>query len=105
MNKKLKIGFLWIYHHLELLLWLLIVVLLLLPMPIETHFTLCPFSNLGWHYCPGCGVGRACHLALQGNLGASLAMHPLGIFALIVIFFRIFSLIKFSIYQSKTQSL
>lgn len=105
MHKKMKIGFLWMYHHLELILWLSILILLLMPMPIDTHFTLCPFSNLGWHYCPGCGLGRSCHLALQGNLGASVSMHPLGIFALIVIIFRVFSLIKFSIYQSKPQSL
>ena len=91
--------------NLELLMWLAILLVLMLPMPAEQHFTLCPFQNLGLDYCPGCGLGRSCNMAFHGNFVDSLKMHPFGIFAIIVITFRIYSLIRNFILQSKTSVL
>jgi len=81
-----------IYQNLELILWVGILILLFLPMPAEQHFTLCPLQNAGFENCPGCGLGRSANFALRGEIVNSLRMHPLGIFAIIVIIFRITAL-------------
>jgi len=94
-----------IYPHLELMAWVAIMLVLMLPMPAQQHFTLCPFQNLGLDYCPGCGLGRSCNMALHGKIIDSLMMHPFGIFAIIVILFRIYSLILIRIKPSKTKDL
>lgn len=60
----------------------------------ETHFTLCPLKNAGLEFCPGCGLGRSVSLLFRGELQASLQSHPLGIFAIIVLSFRIVNLTK-----------
>lgn len=64
--------------------------------PGQIHFTICPLANLGIDFCPGCGLGNSISYILKGNLNASFAAHPLGAFALIIILFRIVSLIKFN---------
>jgi len=60
----------------------------------ENHFMICPFALLGIDWCPGCGLGRSVRACLHGNIAASFAYHPLGVFAVIVLSFRIFTLIK-----------
>jgi len=81
-----------IYRHinLEAVLWLLGLGFLLLINPYsEGHHTLCPFKNIGFEYCPGCGLGRSIALLYHGELVESLQTHPLGIPALIIILHRI----------------
>jgi len=34
----------------------------------EGHLTLCPLALAGFHWCPGCGVGRSMILALHGQV-------------------------------------
>jgi hypothetical protein len=60
----------------------------------STHFTVCPLAlaNIGW--CPGCGLGTSVSLLLHGDVMESFSTHPLGIFALIVLSFRIILLTK-----------
>ncbi|MCF8365499.1 MAG: DUF2752 domain-containing protein [Bacteroidales bacterium] len=94
-----------IYQHLELIIWVVIIILLFLPLPAEQHFTLCPLKNMGFDYCPGCGLGRSCNMAMHGKIIESLTMHPFGIFAIIVILFRIYSLINIRIKPFKTKAL
>lgn len=60
----------------------------------ETHFTLCPLKNAGLDICPGCGLGRSIALLFHGEFAASLRAHPLGLFAVIVLSFRIVNLTK-----------
>jgi hypothetical protein len=69
--------------------------LLLLAM-FETgeHFTLCPLKNAGWNFCPGCGLGQSISHIFHGQVEASLKTHPLGIFAVIILSFRIINLTK-----------
>lgn len=105
MNHNLKNIVHLLYRNLELITWVVILVLLILPMPQEQHFTLCPFQNLGFEYCPGCGLGRSCNMALHGSFIDSLRMHPFGIFAVVVIIFRIYQLSIHQINQLKTKSL
>ena len=58
------------------------------------HFTICPFALIGFEWCPGCGLGRSISLFFHGEILDSLKVHPVGIFAVIVLSFRIISLIK-----------
>ena len=65
-----------------------------LHTPGETHFAICPINNLGFDFCPGCGLGNSISLIFRGDIYNSLLSHPLGILALTVIIMRIIQLIK-----------
>ena len=60
----------------------------------ETHFSLCIFNWLGISFCPGCGLGHSISWLLHGDPVRSLQAHPLGIFAMIILIYRIFKLTK-----------
>lgn len=79
----------------ELLFWVSALILLAFTNPYEHHFTLCPLANLGLDWCPGCGLGRAISHILHGNFTESFKMHWLGFPALMLIGYRIYSLIKY----------
>ena len=79
----------------EATIWIAAIIFLALIEPAEsTHFTICPFSAIGIDFCPGCGLGRSVSYILHGDFSTSLAVHPLGIFAFIVLTTRVISLIK-----------
>jgi len=80
---------------LELIFWMASIVTILLIDPSKTeHFSICPLSQLGIEWCPGCGLGRAMNLLATGEFKASWSMHPLAILAYGVIFSRIGQLIR-----------
>jgi hypothetical protein len=89
---KKVLPFLW--SNLELFFWVIALVYLFTINPESTHFTLCPFSNLGFNFCPGCGMGHALHHLMHFDIRSSISDHPLGIFALIIIILRIYKLVK-----------
>jgi len=62
--------------------------------PENTHFTICPFANFGFEFCPGCGLGNSISYIFMGNFIESFHSHPLGIFALIIIALRIITIIN-----------
>ena len=68
--------------------------LVLAILDTNSHFTVCPFKNAGWDFCPGCGLGRSISLFFRGDVSASFEMHPLGIFAVFILSFRIINLLK-----------
>lgn len=78
----------------EAVIWLAALIVLTCYVPTENHFTLCPLSNLGFDFCPGCGLGHSISLLLHGKIRESFDAHPLGIFAFIVLSFRILQLSK-----------
>jgi hypothetical protein len=42
---------------LEAAIWIgALLYLAILHTPGETHFTICPINNLGFDFCPGCGL-------------------------------------------------
>jgi hypothetical protein len=90
----MKRVFQFIWTNLELFFWITALALLFMVIPENTHFTLCPIKNLGFGFCPGCGLGHALHHLMHLNFRASIAEHPLGFFAFIVIILRIFTLFK-----------
>ena len=74
--------------------WLLALIVLAFWDTADPHFSLCPLQNAGLAICPGCGLGRSVSLLFQGDIAASFEMHPLGIFAVFVLSFRIIDLTK-----------
>ncbi|QOI96378.1 MAG: DUF2752 domain-containing protein [Flammeovirgaceae bacterium] len=77
----------------EAVLWLVALLVLALTDPcVAGHFTLCPLAQAGATFCPGCGLGRSITLLFHGDFAASWNIHPLGIFAVIVLSYRIVSL-------------
>jgi hypothetical protein len=80
---------------LEALAWIVgLLALLFLDPSTESHFTICPLANLGFEFCPGCGLGRSIALLYRGEFLQSFQSHPLGLFAVIILSYRIFQLIK-----------
>ena len=80
--------------HFELLFWLTGLTILFFVSPGSQHFTLCPISNLGFDFCPGCGIGRSLHFAMWFDFKNSFISHPLGLAALPIILMRVFTLFK-----------
>lgn len=81
--------------YFELCTWITGLLFLALMNPAETHhFSICIFKWIGLSFCPGCGLGHSVSWLFHGNLAQSLQAHPLGIFALAVLLFRIYTLIK-----------
>ncbi|MFN4110662.1 MAG: DUF2752 domain-containing protein [Ignavibacteria bacterium] len=80
--------------NLELLFWISGLIYLFLISPIEEHFSFCPLNNLGFKWCPGCGLGKSISYLFHFQIIQSLETHPLGIFAFIIISYRIITLIK-----------
>jgi len=80
---------------LELIFWIggLIAIILLEPES-STHMSLCPLSQLGFDWCPGCGLGRSMNLLARGDFQESWSLHPLAMLAFVVIFSRIWTLIN-----------
>ncbi len=79
---------------LEAIIWISAFVYLAIHNPyVQTEFTLCPLKILGFHYCPGCGLGRSVSFLLHGDLVRSFQTHILGIPATIVLFSRTISLL------------
>lgn len=90
-----KLIRLWKIVGFEASVWLLgLFYLALIYSPSETHFTICPLANLGLDFCPGCGLGHSISYLFRGDFTSSFHSHPLGIFALIIIAFRIITIIK-----------
>ncbi len=84
--------------YFEIIFWVGAILALLICDPTgNTHYSLCLFKNLGFNYCPGCGLGHSISWLLHGNLIASFKAHPLGIPALSIILFRIITLAKYNL--------
>jgi hypothetical protein len=91
----IKIKKYWKLTGLETLIWTIgLLFLIFIHHPGEAHFTICPLSNLGVEFCPGCGLGNSISYLFRGDFISSIHSHPLGIFALIIITLRIFTIIK-----------
>ena len=83
---------------LETVTWIAALTYLAIHNPyVQSTFSICPLENLGFHYCPGCGLGRSVSFILHGDVMRSVETHLLGIPAAIIIIFRTFSLLKGSL--------
>jgi len=59
----------------------------------QGQYSLCPFKAMGFTWCPGCGLGHSISWLLHGNVNNSWHAHWLGIPALCIILYRIYSLV------------
>jgi hypothetical protein len=99
--KNYFIGFFRLINP-EALIWTTgLIILALINVEGSSHFTVCPFNNLGTDFCPGCGLGKSIHYLLNMKIDQSLSAHPLGIFAFAVLSRRIYQLLKVSISNQK----
>lgn len=64
--------------------------------PFKSHFTICPLSNAGFEHCPGCGLGNSVSFLFNGYFSESFDTHLLGIPAIIIIVYHVYSIIKFN---------
>lgn len=81
-------------NYFEAAIWILALILLAFT-PLEgEHYSLCVFHNLGIGFCPGCGLGHSITYFFHGNIEASFYAHPLGIPAIAILCYRIFSIFK-----------
>jgi uncharacterized protein DUF2752 len=84
-------------RNLEGIIWLTALIFLAFQDPGSHHYTLCPLKNLGFDFCPGCGLGRSVTYFFHGDLSGSFHSHPLGIFAIVVLLVRIVVVFKRSL--------
>lgn len=82
-----------IRSNFELMFWVAALFALGFSNPAQAHFVLCPLRLMGFTWCPGCGIGHAIGYLLRGDIAASWHAHWLGIPALGVLLYRIYSLI------------
>ncbi|ATL49730.1 hypothetical protein COR50_04470 [Chitinophaga caeni] len=61
------------------------------------HYSLCVAKWIGLPWCPGCGIGHAIHETFHGNWSQSFQYHPLGIPAVLILFYRITVLTRLQI--------
>ncbi len=80
----------------EAVIWITgLIYLAVLDLGTNHHFTVCPIKNLGFSFCPGCGLGESISYLFKFEFIKSFYAHPLGIFALIILLNRIaFLLLK-----------
>jgi hypothetical protein len=87
----------------EMYLWGVALLFLALIDPgSSSHFILCPLKALGVTFCPGCGIGHSISWLLHGDTARSFAAHPFGAFAVMVILYRIGTLLRFSFRNSQS---
>jgi len=60
----------------------------------DNHFSICPIKNLGFAFCPGCGLGESISHLFRLELWESFSSHPLGLFAFIILSQRIIFLLN-----------
>jgi hypothetical protein len=77
----------------EALFWFVgLLALALLETDVMQHLTLCPLKNVGFDFCPGCGLGRSISLFFHGEFSDSFHAHPMGTFTVFILSFRILNL-------------
>ncbi len=78
-----------LFRHNELFFWIIAILLLYFLPGYKEGQSLCISTLIGLGRCPGCGIGHAIHDALHLRFASSFHHHPLGIFAIIIIFIRL----------------
>jgi hypothetical protein len=81
-------------RYFEVTVWVVALILMASMSPVDSHSGLCPFKAVGLPFCPGCGLGHSISWLFHGNLTASFSAHPLGWFAVLVLFYRIYTLVR-----------
>lgn len=81
--------------HIELIVWPTAFVLLYFMDPAQNNgLSFCILKQVGIPWCPGCGLGHSISFLLHGEWRAALKNHPLGPFAIVVLTYRTYQLIR-----------
>lgn len=100
---SLKHALAWCWRRKEAFIWLGALIFLGISDPGCHHYTLCPLNNMGFEYCPGCGLGRSVGYLFRLDIESSFLSHPLGIPAVALLIWRaVRILLKPSFYQLST---
>lgn len=83
-----------LYKYFELAFWIFAMIALAFMSPTNDHSTLCPLSNLGIGFCPGCGLGHSISWLFHGNIKESFNAHPIGWIAVIIVSYRTYTLLR-----------
>jgi hypothetical protein len=78
----------------EALVWLIGLACIALLDPTHDHFSICPFTQIGFDFCPGCGLGRSIGYLFRGEFIQSFKTHPLGLLAVTILTLRTITLTK-----------
>ncbi len=97
----------WMQNHFELLFFTFSIFALFFMPEKHSGESFCLFRQMGFSFCPGCGIGHSIHYALRGEFQTSFKYHPLGIVAVIIIFMRIKQLLfkPKPIYETKPHNI
>jgi hypothetical protein len=80
-------------RYFELSFWIIALLSLAFMKPgLDPHYSFCILKIAGLNFCPGCGLGHSISYLFHGDMQASFSSHPLGIFAVAVIIYRIYKL-------------
>jgi hypothetical protein len=91
--------------YFELAFWIAAIVSLAFTDPAGlAHFSLCPLKALGITWCPGCGLGHSISYLFHGDINNSLHAHWLGIPAIVIILYRIYTLMVQRVSDNKSFS-
>lgn len=93
MNKTKPI-LIYIRRHLEAFIWIAALIALACTSPVEQCSSLCPLSQMGISWCPGCGLGHAISWLFRAEFMHSIEAHPLGIPAVVILLWRIISIFR-----------
>lgn len=88
MLKSAHIFFL--RSNLEAFIWIAALFMLAFSDPATPHFSICPLKNIGWDFCPGCGLGHSISWLFRLDVARSFECHPLGMVAVVVLGYRIY---------------
>jgi hypothetical protein len=81
--------------NLEAVIWITALFYLAINYPVgDNHFSICPIKGLGFSFCPGCGLGESISHLFRFKISQSFRCHPLGIFALPILIYRIIFLLN-----------
>jgi hypothetical protein len=83
-----------LWYRKEAVIWIVALTALAISNPSDHHYTLCPLHNVGWDFCPGCGIGRSISYLFHLQLEKSFLAHPLGIPAVVILIHRVTKLIR-----------
>lgn len=81
------------FLHFEWMVLLTGLLLMAFLDPFSNSPSFCAVDRLGFDFCPGCGLGKSIAHTFRGNIPASLEAHPAGMFATIIIFGRVLSIL------------
>jgi len=94
MKPGFRKGWQFFRARFEAIVWISGLTLMAMMSPVDGHASFCPLKATGLDFCPGCGLGHAIAWLFRGDFSASFNAHPLGILAVVILVWRIISILR-----------